>query len=112
MIVASQYSIPVLKVLVLPETPQPNVLYIFPTGKMAATDAHGVPVPIVGETRVFEQMVPATCKRCCHNLNGYPSVELVDTAGTVWGGVDVHYLDRDTLEVRVTHPMTFTVNLN
>lgn len=110
--ILDQYPMRVIKAMELPAVPVPNALYVFPTGKMAATDARGARVPIMGETKVFEQMTPATHKRCVHNLNGYPSVELVDTAGTVWGGVDVRYLDLNTLEVRVTHPMSFTVNLN
>ena len=112
MMEAAEFPMRVLKARVIPETPEPNALYVFPNGRMAATDRLGIAVPVAGATKTFECMAASCMLRCVHNLDGFPSVELVDTAGTVWGGVDVRYLDRNTLEVHVTHPMTFTVHLN
>lgn len=51
-----------------------------------------------GETFIYKQRSPALVWTIVHNLNKFPSVTIVDSAGTIIIG-EIHYLDKNSLEV-------------
>lgn len=64
-----------------------------------------------GVSLVFPFDMPTTEVLCTHNLNAYPSVTVVDSAGTVVIG-EVQYIDANTLVVRFLAPFSGKLYLN
>ena len=46
-----------------------------------------------------EQLVPSACWTIRHNLDRFPDIRIVDSAGQLCFG-DVYYLDSNTIQVR------------
>lgn len=63
------------------------------------------------QTFVFTQTSASDSWVVNHNLGKYPSVTVVDSAGTTVIG-DVQYLDKDNIVIRFSSPFTGIVYLN
>ena len=63
------------------------------------------------EHYVYEQTVASELWTITHGMGKYPSVSVVDSAGTAVVG-DVQYLDEDSLTVSFTAPFIGTAYLN
>lgn len=59
----------------------------------------------------YEQMIPSTEWYVEHNLKGYPSVTVVDSAGSVVYG-EVYYIDENNLKVIFNVSFSGQVYLN
>jgi len=64
-----------------------------------------------GAHYLHQQLIPVTMWLITHNLNKYPSVTVMDNAGSKYM-TDVRYIDTNTVEIRMTYPMSGTAALN
>lgn len=62
-------------------------------------------------TYVHTQMQAQAVWQIAHNLNKFPSVDIVDSAGSVVMG-DIRYIDRNNLTVSFTAGFAGTAYLN
>lgn len=70
-----------------------------------------VEVPASSSTFVFTQSVAAADWVIAHNLNKFPSITVVDSAGTwVRGGAE--YVDSNTIILHFSAPFSGTAYLN
>lgn len=76
---------------------KPQINNIILIGQMSSADLklYGEGNP---ETYVFEQKVASTLWHIKHNLNKFPSVTVVDSAGSIVVG-EVIYIDKEILEI-------------
>lgn len=65
----------------------------------------------ISGTFSYEQMIPSTEWHVEHNLKGYPSVTVVDSAGSVVYG-EVYYIDENNLKVIFNVSFSGQVYLN
>jgi len=62
-------------------------------------------------TYVYNQLTPSTDWTINHNLNKFPTVTVVDSAGTeVW--CEVYYIDSNTIKLQLSAPFSGTVYCN
>lgn len=74
-----------------------------------ATDVKDLRIQL--ETYIFNQMVPSTAWTITHNKQKYPSVDIVDSAGTVVHG-SITYLDENTVLVEFSFPFSGKAYIN
>ena len=83
--------------------------------EITITDMHGPHTETVydgrTETHVFEQASASVEWTIEHNLNRYPSVTVVDSAGSVCVG-EVLYLDENTVKCLFSAPFSGVAYLN
>ena len=79
-------------------------------GNISATQSDNT-VTITSETYVFEQGIPSETWEITHNLNKYPTVDLVDSSGRVFKS-EVDYIDTNSLTVYINGSLSGKAYLN
>jgi hypothetical protein len=64
-----------------------------------------------GDSFVFTQPTPDTVWTVTHNLGRFPSVVVIDSAGDEWA-TEIHYINNNSLEVRLTAAFSGTAYCN
>ena len=82
-----------------------------PAGPPGADGAVGPPGPPGGASYTHNQMVPAADWTITHNLARFPSVTVIDSAGSTVVG-DVEYLSNNAIAVHFTAAFGGTAYLN
>lgn len=87
-----------------------SITEIVGLGNISATQSDGT-VTITSETYVFEQGIPSDTWVITHNLNKYPTVDLVDSSGRVFQS-EVDYTDTNSLVVYINGALSGKAYLN
>lgn len=87
-----------------------SITEIVGLGNISATQSDGT-VTITSETYVFEQGIPSDTWVITHNLNKYPTVDLVDSSGRVFKS-EVDYTDTNSLVVYINGTLSGKAYLN
>lgn len=88
-----------------------SIVAITRDGLQGPAGPPGPPGPAGGETYVHTQSASATTWTISHNLSRYPSITVVDSAGTVVIGA-AHYVDTNTVELSFSSPFQGKAFLN
>ena len=89
---------------------QGSITEIIGEGNITATQS-GNTVTITSETFVFEQGIPSDTWEITHNLNKYPTVDLVDSSGRVFKS-EVDYINTNSLVVHINGSLSGKAYLN
>lgn len=82
------------------------------TGSAGSTGPIGPMGPAgSGWTAVITQSIPSTIWVMSHNLHKYPSIVVVDSAGTIVEG-DIEYLDTNTVQITFSGAFAGTAYFN
>lgn len=87
-----------------------SITNIIGVGNISATQSDNT-VTITSETYVFEQGIPSDMWEITHNLNKYPTVDLVDSSGRVFKS-EVDYIDTNSLVVYINGSLSGKAYLN
>lgn len=87
-----------------------SITEIVGVGNISATQSDNT-VTITSETYVFEQGIPSDTWVITHNLNKYPTVDLVDSSGRVFKS-EVDYTDTNSLVVYINGSLSGKAYLN
>jgi len=74
-------------------------------GPKGETQWSGDPLALIPKRNVFNQEAASASWTLNHNLGGYPSVTVVDSAGTVVIG-EVTYIDDETVQIEFEQPFS------